>query len=265
MRPILARHLEIDGPPRLCVRQGIPPSRPHSARSREPRHRSRHRRLCAGSIRARRQPFRASPSAGGVACGHTNGSRHWVSASRPPAAVTAGGHPVSRGRRSLSGQRQRAAQAGLASMLGRGEDRVRGDLRAGAGRRGDRDERRLRFGDRQPSAADARALDLALIDRGLPDTDDLDVTGHRHHPKSLWPTRRPEGDVKMELLIVLLRRCRGRDAAAPAEPAGDPETLARRGGRASVLRQRPQTRHPAVADPGDPAYLRPDPGPAGLS
>lgn len=167
-RPILARHIEIDGPPRLCVRQGIPPTRPHSARSREPRHRSRHRRLCAGSIRARRQPFRASPSVGGVACGHTNGSRHWVSASRPPAAVTAGGHPVSRGRRSLPGQRQRAAQAGLASMLGRGEDRVRGDLRAGAGRRGDRDERRLRFGDRQPSAADARAFDLALIDRGLP-------------------------------------------------------------------------------------------------
>ena len=163
------------------------------------------------------------------------------------------------------GQRERAAQAGIASMLGRGEDPIRGDIRAGAGRRGGRDERRLRFGDRQPSAADARALDLALIDRGLPDTDDLDVTGHRHHPKSLWPTRRPEGDVKMELLIVLLRRCRGRDAAAPAEPAGDPETLARRGGRASVLRQRPQTRHPAVADPGDPAYLRPDPGPAGLS
>jgi len=25
-RPILARHLEIDGPPRLCVRQGIPPA-----------------------------------------------------------------------------------------------------------------------------------------------------------------------------------------------------------------------------------------------
>lgn len=145
------------------------------------------------------------------------------------------------------GQRERAAQAGIASMLGRGEDPIRGDIRAGAGRRGGRDERRLRFGDRQPSAADARALDLALIDRGLPDTDDLDVTGHRHHPKSLWPTRRPEGDVKMELLIVLLRRCRGRDAAAPAEPAGDPETLARRGGRASVLRQRPQ--------PGTPPWL----------
>ena len=131
-RPILARHLEIDGPPRLCVRQGIPPSRPHSAMSCEPRHRSRHRRLCAGSIRARRQPFRASPSVGGVACGHTNGSRHWVSASMPPTPSPQEDTRSAGGDDRYPGQRERAAQAGLASMLGRGEDRVRGDLRAGA-------------------------------------------------------------------------------------------------------------------------------------
>jgi hypothetical protein len=36
-------------------------------------------------------PSRATASLSGFACGETNGSRHWVSASSPVLAVIAGG------------------------------------------------------------------------------------------------------------------------------------------------------------------------------
>ena len=49
-------------------------------------------------VPARRNPSRASPSVSGLARTDTSGSRHWVSASSPLDAVTAGGHgTVSRG------------------------------------------------------------------------------------------------------------------------------------------------------------------------
>ena len=43
---------------------------------------------------ARRSPSAASPSVTGLALTDTNGSRHWVSASRPLDAVAAGGQPT---------------------------------------------------------------------------------------------------------------------------------------------------------------------------
>ena len=78
--------------PSLALASAIPPSsgaRGHVRRG--PPGRRRRRRRRAGPAAARRSPSRASPSVSGVARGETNGSRHWVSASRPLAAVTAGG------------------------------------------------------------------------------------------------------------------------------------------------------------------------------
>ena len=79
---------------------------------------------------ARRRPSRASPSVSGVAWTETNGSRHWVSASRPLAAVTGGGHETVR---SGSTSATRGIMSGLRrlalTLVGRdGEHRVGGHL-----------------------------------------------------------------------------------------------------------------------------------------
>src|SRR6185437_2782956 len=75
--------------PSFALASAMPPSRAHMAMSvravRSPPSAWAARRPVA----ARRSPSRASPSVSGVARTETNGSRHWVSASRPLAAVTA--------------------------------------------------------------------------------------------------------------------------------------------------------------------------------
>src|SRR6478672_7193187 len=78
--------------PSFALASAMPPSRAHMAMSsRAPRSLPSAwaaRRPAA----ARRSPSRARPSVSGFARTETNGSRHWVSASRPLAAVTGGGH-----------------------------------------------------------------------------------------------------------------------------------------------------------------------------
>ena len=85
-----------------------------------------------------------------------------MSASRPLAAVTAGGHDTRQQRvdQRDPGDHERAAQAGLEPVLRHGEHRVGGHLGPGARGGGDRDA-----GHRGPGDRPARPDDLQVVQR----------------------------------------------------------------------------------------------------
>jgi hypothetical protein len=80
--------------PSLALARAIPPSSPHSAMSVRAARSVPSAYAVRSPVAARRNPSAAHRSVNGLAIGDTSGSRHWVSASSPLAAVTAGGQPT---------------------------------------------------------------------------------------------------------------------------------------------------------------------------
>ena len=235
--------------PRPALASASPPNRLASARSvapASPRSPSYARR----SERAERaRPSRHSASVSGLARAETKGSTSCVRASRPLAAITRGGSPQQQLRvhDRRARQHQRAAQARLDAVLGRGEHRVARHLRARCRRWSG--WRRTAAGGRgeRPPAAD----DLQVVER---------VAAVARRARR-WPCRR-RSRCRRRRRPPASQPSRRRERRAPADGldrglAGHRERRAARRPRSEPLAQRGSAR--AGVAPGDEQRAR---GPA---